>query len=183
MSSRLNTYTKRVKRLQKFLLLIGVVISMTQSLAQSLNIQLNEGDAAFLPALKDSYGQSVNLADVAAGQWLVLWFYPKALTSGCSLQAKRYSDLTFDLEAANVRAFGISHDNAEEQCEFIESMKLSGQMLPDTDGALAAAYGVSGVFYNRDTVLINPEGKIEKIWRSVNPVDDADRVLEYVRSQ
>jgi thioredoxin-dependent peroxiredoxin len=38
------------------------------------------------------------------------------------------------------------------------------------------------VFYNRDTVLINPEGKIEKIWRNVNPVDDADRVLEYVRN-
>jgi thioredoxin-dependent peroxiredoxin len=164
-----------VKRFYIFLL--GMV--MTMVLSQSLS----EGNAAFLPTLEDSYGKTVKLAEIpASGQWLVLWFYPKAMTSGCSLQAKHYSDLTLELEAANIRAYGISHDNAEEQCEFIESMKLSGQMLPDTDGALAAAYGVVGVFYNRDTVLINPEGKIEKIWRSVNPVDDADRVLEYVNN-
>jgi thioredoxin-dependent peroxiredoxin len=160
-----------------WLLLLG---GMTMALAQSLN----EGDAAFLPTFQDSYGESVNLADVpAAGQWLALWFYPKAMTGGCSLQAKRYSDMTPELQAANIRAFGISADAADEQCAFIESMKLSGQMLPDSDGALAAAYGVSGVFYSRDTVLINPEGNIEKIWRSVNPVDDADRVLEYVNTQ
>jgi thioredoxin-dependent peroxiredoxin len=164
------------KRLYIFLL--GMVTTMV--LSQSLT----EGDTAFLPTLEDSYGKTVNLAEIpATGQWLALWFYPKAMTSGCSLQAKRYSDLAIAFEAANIRTYGISHDNAEEQCEFIESMKLSGQMLPDTDGALATAYGVVGVFYNRDTVLINPGGKIEKIWRSVNPVDDADRVLEYVKSQ
>jgi thioredoxin-dependent peroxiredoxin len=164
---------------KRFYLLLLITLT-TVGLSQSLS----EGEAAFLPTLEDSYGETVNLAEVpASGQWLGLWFYPKALTSGCSLQAKRYSDLTAEFEAANIRAYGISHDNAEEQCEFIESMKLSGQMLPDTDGSLAAAYGVVGVFYNRDTVLINPEGKIEKIWRGVNPVDDADRVLEYVKSQ
>jgi thioredoxin-dependent peroxiredoxin len=158
--------------------LLSMVITLV--LGQSLR----EGEAAFLPTLEDSYGETVKLTEVpASGQWLVLWFYPKAMTSGCSLQAKRYSDLTPEFEAANIRAFGISHDNAEEQCAFIESMKLSGQMLPDTDGSLAAAYGVGGVFYNRDTVLINPEGNIEKIWRDVNPVDDADRVLEYVKDR
>jgi thioredoxin-dependent peroxiredoxin len=163
---------------QFWLIFLSGVITM--ALTQSLK----EGEEAFLPMLEDSYGETINLADTpATGGWLVLWFYPKAMTSGCSLQAKRYSDLTSELEAANIRAFGISHDNAEEQCEFIESMRLSGQMLPDTDGALAAAYGVVGVFYNRDTVLINPDGKIEKIWRNVNPVDDADRVLEYVKAQ
>jgi peroxiredoxin Q/BCP len=156
--------------------LLGV---MTMALTQSLK----EGDVAFLPTLEDSYGKTVNLADIpAAGEWLVFWFYPKAMTSGCSLQAKRYSDIAQDLQAANIRSFGISHDNAEEQCAFIESMKLSGQMLPDIDGALAAAYGVIGVFYSRDTMLINPDGKIEKIWREVNPVDDADTVLEYVKA-
>jgi thioredoxin-dependent peroxiredoxin len=158
--------------------LLSMVITLV--LGQSLR----EGEAAFLPTLEDSYSETVKLTEVpASGQWLVLWFYPKAMTSGCSLQAKRYSDLTPEFEAANIRAFGISHDNAEEQCAFIESMKLSGQMLPDTDGSLAAAYGVGGVFYNRDTVLINPEGNIEKIWRDVNPVDDADRVLEYVKDR
>ena len=130
----------------------------------ALGQSLSEGDTAFLPTLEDSYGETLALTEIpASGQWLVLWFYPKAMTSGCSLQAKRYSDLAPDFETANICAFGISHDNAEEQCDFIESMKLSGQMLPDTDGSLAATYGVGGVFYNRDTVLINPDGKVEKI--------------------
>jgi thioredoxin-dependent peroxiredoxin len=165
-----------------FILFVGVVMTMalvTTGLTQSLT----EGDAAFLPTLQDSYGNDVNLADVSAHAWLVLWFYPKAMTSGCSLQAKRYSDLAPDLEAANIHAYGISHDNAEEQCEFIESMKLSGQMLPDTEGALAAAYGVGGVYYSRDTVIISPEGKVSALWRNVNPVEDADKVLEYVKGQ
>jgi thioredoxin-dependent peroxiredoxin len=166
----------------RYFLFVTILLLGVTNMAQTQS--LNEGDVAFLPALKDSYSEAVNLADVpASGRWLVLWFYPKAMTEGCSLQAKRYSDLTADFEALNIRAFGISHDNAEEQCAFIEHMKLAGQMLPDTDGALAAAYGVSGVFYNRDTVLINPDGTVEKIWRNVNPVDDADKVLEYVRSQ
>jgi thioredoxin-dependent peroxiredoxin len=52
--------------------------------------------------------------------------------------------------------------------------------LPDSDGSLAKAYGVNGVFYSRDTVLINPKGVLEKIWRTVNPSTDADTVLEYV---
>lgn len=130
----------------------------------ALGQSLSEGDTAFLPTLENSYGETIALTEIpASGQWLVLWFYPKAMTSGCSLQAKRYSDLAPDFETANICAFGISHDNAEEQCDFIESMKLSGQMLPDTDGSLAATYGVGGVFYNRDTVLINPDGKVEKI--------------------
>jgi thioredoxin-dependent peroxiredoxin len=164
----------------KFFYLVFASLLTTIGLGQSLD----EGDVAFLPVLEDSYGEAIPLAEISAsGQWLVLWFYPKAMTSGCSLQAKRYSDLTAAFEAANVRTFGISHDNAKEQCEFIESMKLSGQMLPDTDGSLAAAYGVGGVFYNRDTVLINPEGEVEKIWRGVNPVEDADRVLEYVKNR
>jgi thioredoxin-dependent peroxiredoxin len=87
-----------------------------------------------------------------------------------------------DLSDAGIQAFGVSADNPEEQCQFIEELKLSGQMLPDDDGLLAKAYGVTGVFYSRDTVLINPQGKVEKIWRNVNPGTDADTVLEYVRS-
>ncbi|MGL4609957.1 MAG: peroxiredoxin [Trueperaceae bacterium] len=163
-----------------YFVLLYSVLALTVTSAQSLK----EGDTAFLPTLKDSYGYTVNLlAIVSQQQWLVLWFYPKALTNGCSLQAKRYSDLSAAFEEANIRTFGISNDNATQQCTFIENMKLSGQMLPDTDGILATSYGVVGVYYNRDTILINPEGTIEKIWRNANPADDADRVLEYVKSR
>ena len=142
---------------------------------------LNEGDSAYLPTLKDSYDKTVNLAELnASGKWIALWFYPKAMTAGCSIQAKHYSDMAEALNKANIQAFGVSADNPEEQCTFIEQLKLSGQMLPDSDGSLAKAYGVSGVFYSRDTILINPEGKVAKIWRSVDPNTDADNVLRQV---
>jgi thioredoxin-dependent peroxiredoxin len=158
-------------------LLILLLLSLSLASAQSLK----EGDAAFLPTLNDSYDSAVNLAEVvASGHWLVLWFYPKAMTPGCSLQAKRYSDLQVELEAAKILAFGVSADDAEAQCNFIEALKLSGQMLPDRNHSLAKAYGVQGITYSRDTVLINPAGMVEKIWRQVEPIDDADRVLEYV---
>jgi peroxiredoxin Q/BCP len=142
---------------------------------------LNEGDTAYLPTLKDSYGNNVNLNELASsGKWIALWFYPKALTSGCSIQAKRYTDMADAISKANIQAFGVSADNPDEQCQFIEELKLSGQMLPDSDGSLAKAYGVNGVLYSRDTILISPEGIVEKIWRSVNPSTDADNVLNQV---
>ncbi len=142
---------------------------------------LNEGDTAFLPIIKDSYDNTINLSELStSGQWIALWFYPKAMTAGCSIQAKHYTDMAETLAKANIQAFGVSADNPDEQCQFIEELKLSGQMLPDSDGALAKAYGVSGVFYSRDTVLISPRGVVEKIWRSVDPNTDADVVLEYV---
>jgi peroxiredoxin Q/BCP len=144
--------------------------------------QLNEGDDAYLPTLKDSYDNTVNLSELSAsGKWIALWFYPKALTPGCSIQAKRYTDMAQDLLDAHILAFGVSADKSDEQCHFIEELKLSGQMLPDPDGSLASAYGVSGVLYSRDTILINPQAKVAKIWRSVNPGTDADQVLEFVK--
>jgi thioredoxin-dependent peroxiredoxin len=153
------------------LFLLGCVMAQT----------LNEGDNAFLPTIEDSYNNTVNLSELSvSGKWIALWFYPKAMTSGCSIQAKHYTDMAQDLQNANIQAFGVSADNPDEQCQFIEELKLSGQMLPDSDGELAKAYGVSGVFYSRDTVLINPKGVLEKIWRTVNPSTDADTVLEYV---
>lgn len=144
--------------------------------------QLQEGDEAFLPVVEDSYGNVVDLEDLSAeGYWLAFWFYPKAFTGGCSLQAAAYSQLSDVFETANIRAFGVSADDAETQCEFVEELAENGQMIPDGERILADAYGVLGEpFFSRDTVLIAPGGTVERIWRTVDPVEDADRVLEYV---
>jgi thioredoxin-dependent peroxiredoxin len=145
-----------------------------------------------LPQVQDSYGRTIDLAQLAKqGKYILLWFYPKASSPGCSMQAKRYADLYSTFKAAGVEVFGVSADPGAAQCTFIEKMALQGGMLPDKSGTLGKAFGVTGLLgiglwfgmYNRDTVLINPEGKVEHIWRGVNPMKDADTVLEFIKAK
>ncbi len=142
---------------------------------------LKPGDPA--PRLQgvDSYGNPVNLR----GSWVVLWFYPRAKSPGCTAQAKRYTELYPEFQRLGVRVYGVSHDPAGEQCDFVEKLRLKGGMIPDPKGEWARAYGVRSLFgfYSRDTVLINPEGRVEQVWRNVNPFRDADQVLEYLQSR
>jgi peroxiredoxin Q/BCP len=139
-----------------------------------------------LPTVQDSYGKTVNLAEVVEeGSYVLLWFFPKSLSPGCSAQGKRYADLYEDFQKLNVQVFGVSSEPGKEQCEFIEKLALKGGMLPDKGGALAKTFKVGGIFgfYNRDTVLINPQSRIERVWRNVNPFKDADMVLEYMKGK
>ncbi|GAA5335423.1 MULTISPECIES: peroxiredoxin [Thermus] len=152
-----------------FLLLLGFL--RAQALAP--------GDKAPILEAQDSYGRPVDFR----GSYVVLWFYPKAKSPGCTAQAKRYSELYEEFRNLGVRVYGVSHDPANEQCDFIEKLSLKGGMIPDPQGRLARAYGVRSLFgfYSRDTFLLNPEGRVEKIWRGVNPFKDADTVLAYLR--
>ncbi|RDI96522.1 peroxiredoxin [Meiothermus sp. QL-1] len=146
---------------------------------------LGPGDPVNLPRVQDSYGQPVDLAALAReGRYLLFWFYPKASSPGCTAQGKRYAELYPEFERLGVAIFGVSADPASEQCAFIEQMNLKGAMLPDKDGSLARLFRVGGFlgFYNRDTILVNPKGRIERIWRNVNPFRDADEVLAYIRA-
>ncbi|WP_117238324.1 peroxiredoxin [Thermus sediminis] len=142
---------------------------------------LAPGDRAPILEAQDSYGRPVDFR----GSYVVLWFYPKAKSPGCTAQAKRYSELHEAFARLGARIYGVSHDPAKEQCEFVEKLSLKGGMIPDRDGRLARAYGVRSLFgfYSRDTILINPEGRIERIWRGVNPFQDADTVLAYLQER
>jgi len=147
-------------------------------------LALSPGDPVNLPKVQDAYGRPVDLAALASeGKYLLFWFYPKASSPGCTAQGKRYAELYSEFEKLGVEIFGVSADPAAEQCAFIEQMALKGAMLPDREGRLAQLFKVGGIFgfYNRDTILVNPKGRIERIWRNVNPFRDADTVLAYVR--
>lgn len=150
------------------------------------------GDPAPLIQVQDSHGRTVNLADlVNQGYYIVLWFYPKASSPGCTAQGKHYADLFDEFKQNRAEVFGVSADPASAQCSFIDQMALKGGMIPDRSGAVGRAFGVGGWLgfglllgmYNRDTILINPQGQIEKIWRNVNPFRDAQIVLEYLKSK
>jgi peroxiredoxin Q/BCP len=147
-------------------------------------LALAPGDLVSLPKVQDSYGKPIDLAAVARqGRYLLFWFYPRASSPGCTAQGKRYAELYGEFDRLGVEIFGVSADPAADQCSFIEQMALRGAMLPDKEGTLARLFKVGGIFgfYNRDTILVNPKGRIERIWRGVNPFRDPDVVLAYVR--
>ncbi|MDX2007409.1 MAG: peroxiredoxin [Meiothermus sp.] len=158
------------------------LVAITLLLTQALAVQV--GDTVALPRVADSNGKPLDLGAVAQrGRFQLFWFYPKALSPGCTAQAKRYSELNDQFERLGVEVYGVSADPSAEQCDFIEKLSLRGAMLPDPKRQLANLFEVGGVlgFYNRDTILVSPEGKIVQIWRGVNAFRDADVVLEFVR--
>jgi peroxiredoxin Q/BCP len=155
-------------------------------------MKLKPQDPSPLLIVQDSYGRTVDLADLASnGRYIVLWFYPRASSPGCTAQAKWYAELYSEFKQLGAEVFGVSADPAAAQCRFVEQTALQGAMIPDPDRTLGRAFGVGGWMgfgqllgmYSRDTILINPQGKIEKVWRKVNPIRDAQVVLDYLKSK
>lgn len=113
----------------------------------------------------------------------MLFFFPKAFSPGCSLQARRYAALAGEFQTLGATVLGVSADAPDSQCRFAE--RTGVRMVPDPEGRLARAYGVRRWFglTSRVTVLVNREGRVERVWRRVNPLRDADRVLAYLRER
>lgn len=132
-------------------------------LAQA-GMPLQEGQPAYLFTLKNHEGKLVSLTDYK-GRWVVLYFYPKADTPGCTTQAKEYTKLMPQFEKLGVKVFGISTDTVEKIAKFRKKYNLSVEFLSDPEGSVAKAYGVTLIagFCSRDTVIINPSLKVEKI--------------------
>lgn len=131
-------------------------------------------------------GQPVRLADLR-GRWVVLYFYPRASTPGCSVEAQRFEAALPEFERLNAAVIGVSTDTEARQAKFRESCGLSFPLIPDGDRALCRAYGVMGGLgglmglAGRQTFLIDPEGKVAHHWRTVNPASHAADVLRYLR--
>ncbi|MCS7235095.1 MAG: peroxiredoxin [Armatimonadota bacterium] len=142
---------------------------------------MTEGQPAYLPRVRDASGRDLDLADLARRGGLVLFFYPKAGSPGCSLQARRYAALADQFAALGVSVVGVSSDPPTSQCRFSERTGVT--MVPDPDGVLARAYGVGRFlrFFSRDTVLVDRHGRVERVWRRVNPLRDAEAVLRHLR--
>ncbi|MBB6096838.1 peroxiredoxin Q/BCP [Deinobacterium chartae] len=132
-------------------------------------------------ALSDD-GRRVRLADLR-GRWVVLYFYPRAGTPGCSLEARRFEEALPEFERLGAVVVGVSTDTEAAQAKFRQSCKLSFPLLPDGDRALSSAYGLTGGLsallgtVPRRTFLIDPHGKLAQHWRRVNPARHAAEVL------
>ena len=150
---------------------------------------INEGDQ--LPPLtaRLTDGREVNLA--APGAPLVLYFYPKDDTSGCTKEAQDFSALAADFAAAGTSIVGVSRDPMKKHDKFIAKYELTVPLASDEDGAISAAFGswVEKSMYGRKymgmeraTFLIAADGRIVREWRKVKVPGHAAEVLAAVRA-
>ncbi|MFZ4516343.1 MAG: thioredoxin-dependent thiol peroxidase [Acidimicrobiia bacterium] len=151
--------------------------------------QLNVGDKAPTFTLSDQKGKKVKLSDFK-GKRVVLYFYPKALTPGCTTQSCAVSEALPQLKKLDTVAIGVSPDTPELQAKFDAKHKLGFPLLADEDHAVADAYGVWGEksMYGkkymgiiRSAFIIDEKGKIAGALYKVSPKDTVPNVLSVLR--
>ena len=135
--------------------------------------------------LQDQTGKSHFLADYH-GQWVVLYFYPKDDTPGCTTEACSFRDEYRVLSALNTQILGVSMDSIESHANFSEKYSLPFPLLADIDGHVANQYGALASlgpikFAKRHTIIISPMGKIKKVYRNVDPALHSEEVIGTLR--
>ncbi|AKB73760.1 Thiol peroxidase, Bcp-type [Methanosarcina lacustris Z-7289] len=150
---------------------------------------LKSGQLAPDFCLSDQDGNRTCLEDLK-GKWVVLYFYPRDNTPGCSLEARNFSCLKKDFEAENAVIIGISRDSEESHRKFIEKKELKIKLLSDEQADIHRMYdvlhpkhfrGKDVISAVRTTFLLNPEGQIVRIWDHVKAVGHAEDVLSELK--
>jgi peroxiredoxin Q/BCP len=147
---------------------------------------IKEGDAAPDFEAPDAEGNTVRLSDLR-GQKVVLYFYPKDDTPGCTKEACSFRDSHSVFEEHGIKVLGVSLDDEVSHRKFADKYSLPFALLADTDHAVADAFGVYGekqfmgkkyMGVSRVTFLIDEEGRVRKVFDKVNVEDHADEVLK-----
>jgi len=146
---------------------------------------ISEGEKAPAIDVVSTDGSSVNLA--APGQSLVLYFYPKDDTSGCTREAQDFTTLATEFEKAGVKVIGVSRDPMKKHDKFIAKYDLAVPLASDEDGRISDAFGtwVEKSMYGRKymgmeraTFLIGSDGRVLRAWRKVKVPGHAQEVLK-----
>ena len=147
---------------------------------------LEEGDPAPPLDLPADDGERLALRDFR-GRWVVLYFYPKDDTEGCTLEAKEFSDLAAAFERKNAVVIGVSPDSAKSHHKFRCKHDLKVRLAADEEKVAANAYGVwvekkmygrTFMGVERATFLVSPKGRLARIWRKVSAKGHAAEVLD-----
>ena len=143
--------------------------------------EINTGQVAPNFNLQDQNGEWHTL-DNYKGKWVVLFFYPKDQTPGCTTEACNFRDNIFEFEKLNAQILGVSLDDVESHQAFSEKYSLPYPILADVNKECATEYGVLGKFMmmtiaKRQSFLINPEGSIVKHYKKVNPDTHTNEVI------
>ena len=144
------------------------------------------GIAAPTFTLTTNEGKVASLGDFK-GKWVVLYFYPKDFTGGCTLEAHNFQKDLDKYTAANAVILGVSVDSAESHKSFCAKEGLNFKLLSDADAKVSDQYG-SVMEYNgaklsaRNTFIIDPQGRIAKVFTKVNPAGHSEEVLAALAS-
>jgi peroxiredoxin Q/BCP len=159
---------------------------MEEPMVETNSLQIGDKAPGF--CLPDQDDNKICLADYK-GKWVVLYFYPKDNTSGCTIEAIDFTAVKKDLEVKNTVILGVSRDSAKSHQNFIAKQQLTITLLSDPDHKVIEAYGAwqlkkmygkesYGII--RSTFLIDPEGKIAFAWLKVNAKGHADQVVQKI---
>jgi|JI10StandDraft_1071094.scaffolds.fasta_scaffold49304_2 peroxiredoxin Q/BCP len=154
--------------------------------AGSVGPVMQRGDRVPDLSAPDQQGNTVRLADLWATGPVVLFFYPKAMTSGCTKESCHFRDLAGEFAEVGAHRVGVSADRVERQAEFDRKHDLGYPLLSDPDRTIAAAFGVKRMgplFNKRSTFVIGADGTVLDVITSELDMDShADRALEVLRS-
>ena len=150
---------------------------------------LSEGDPVPDVKLEGMEGQAISPADFK-GHKLVLYFYPKDDTSGCTREAQDFTALADEFKNADTWILGISKDDAKKHCKFTDKYELKVPLATDADGSVCEAFGtwIQKSMYGRKymgieraTFLVDRDGVVRKVWRGVKVPGHAEEVLAAAR--
>jgi thioredoxin-dependent peroxiredoxin len=153
-------------------------------------MELAEGSEAPNFTMRDNYGKTIKLSDLLGNRDVVVYFYPKDFTPGCSTQATEFSRDYKKFKDAGIEIVGISSDDEKSHEKFREKMGIPYQLVADTDNEVSKKYGVYGLKsfmgkdymgVNRSTFLVDKKGKIVKIFKKVKPAGHSQEVFETLR--
>ena len=168
-------------------ILVTALIAATASVcAETPSASPAQGAAAPAFKLQDQKGDWHTLAQYK-GKWVVLYFYPKDETSGCTTQACELRDNIFAFKKADAVILGVSVDTVESHKGFAEHHSLPFTILADPTFEVSGKYGVLADYHgnklaSRQTFLIGPDGKIVKHWDKVSPKGHSDMVLAEIKT-
>lgn len=172
----------RIVFLRRLLVILGLVLCLWQPATPVWSMggvlpPINEPAPAF--TLPTSNGQgNLSLPDYL-GKWVVLYFYPKDFTPGCTVEAQRFQRDFSRYQAQNAQIIGVSADSVDEHAQFCTAEGLKFPLLADEDGAVSKMYGSwMGFLSMRHTFLIDPEGILRERFVKVSPAVHSTEVLE-----
>lgn len=134
--------------------------------------------------LASSSGEDCRIPEDLLGSFSILFFYPKDQTPGCTKEACSFRDYSEQFKAVNAKIYGISADAIDSHHRFITKHALNFPLLSDSKKELAKALGVGSFLgmLSRDTFLIDPQGKVAKVWRKVDATKTAIDSLNEIKN-